>query len=439
LFIEAFSRETAQMAPLVVVTGVAGGIVGAIYVSLLHLLQRGLWPTHWSDTGTLIVLALTGVAITVLIKILGDPGDVELLVNNIHVLGGFDELKRLRSLIPVSLLGIAAGGALGPEAPLVQTTGSLGAYIGERRSLTRDECRVLAITGMAAGFTVLFGAPLGSAVFALEILHRRGLEYYEALLPAVVGSLCGYGVYIGITRAGIKPVWDFPDVTRLNGGDLGWAVLMGVAGALIAVAFTYLATGIRAVVRHLPRYILPALGGLAVGGLGFWSHFAPTFAETQLNPMVHQKAVVSVLAAAAIAKLLASATCLATGWRGGFIIPLFFIGAATGRLIHIAVPSTNEIVLVAALMAATNVGVTKTPIGSALVVSEMAGISMFPTTLIASVVALVLTSPVGLIETQRRRESATSDEVSDEPLRYDDDDLANTEPTETMEAEATAS
>ena len=44
---------------------------------------------------------------------------------------------------------------------------------------------MLTITGMAAGFTVLFGAPLGAALFALEILHRRGLEYYEALMPAL--------------------------------------------------------------------------------------------------------------------------------------------------------------------------------------------------------------------------------------------------------------
>src|SRR5207253_9280844 len=105
----------------------------------------------------------------------------------------------------VSRLCVGAGGGLGPEAPLVQTTGSLGTYIASRFRLGRDDTRVLTITGMAAGFTALFGAPLGAAVFALEILHRRGLEYYEALLPAAVGSLSGYAVYVLLTGVGLEP------------------------------------------------------------------------------------------------------------------------------------------------------------------------------------------------------------------------------------------
>jgi H+/Cl- antiporter ClcA len=54
-------------------------------------------------------------------------------------------------------------------------------------------------------------------------------------------------------------------------------------------------------------------------------------------------------------------------------------------------------------MAATNVGVTKTFIGSTLVVTEMGGMRLLPTTLLAALVALMLTSAVGLIETQRER------------------------------------
>jgi H+/Cl- antiporter ClcA len=79
------------------------------------------------------------------------------------------------------------------------------------------------------------------------------------------------------------------------------------------------------------------------------------------------------------------------------------MGACLGRVGHIAFPGTNEVVLMAALMAACNVGVTKTPLGSVLVVTEMAGLELLPTTLIASIISLVLTSNVGLIESQRRR------------------------------------
>ena len=370
----------------------------------LHLLQRGLWPTHWDLLPHGLILVGVGIAVAVLIAVLGSPGDVELMVDNIHVVGGHDNVKMLRSLIPVSLLCVSAGGALGPEAPLIQTTGTFASVLGTRLQLERNELRAITITGMASGFTVLFGAPLGAAVFALEILHRRGLEYYEALLPAVIGSLWGYVVYVVATGAGLEPVWSFPSALPMHAGDLGWAAGCGVVGAIVAVAFTYLALGLRALIKAIPIGARPALGGLVLALLAWVSPYALTFGEAQIGEITTTDLAIHVLLLGAAAKLVASAVTLATGWRGGFIIPLFFIGAALGLAAHAWIPGTNEWVLVTALMVACNVGVTKTPIGSVLVVTEMAGVTLLPTTIVASVVALLLTSNVGLIESQRRRE-----------------------------------
>jgi len=391
---------------LVVVVGLAGGLAGAAFVGALKLLQRGLWPTHWTIAAHLVVLVAVGGVVGLLTRVIGTPGDVELLVDNIHLLGGNDDLRDLRSLIPVSLLCISSGGAMGPEAPLVQTTGSIGTWLARRWGLEVGDTRVLTITGMAAGFTVLFGAPLGSAVFALEILHRRGMEYYEALLPAIIGSLCGYAVYAGVTGLDFGPVWHFPGLTTITGIDLLWAVAAGAAGAAVAVTFTYTSIALRWVFRRVAPELRPVLGGLALGGLGFASPYALTFGEAQVDPLLLRRALIATFAMAAAAKLAGTAVTLASGWRGGFIIPLFFIGASLGRLGHVVFPGTHEVVLMAALMAAINVGVTKTPIGTTLVVSEMAGLRLFPTTLVASIVALLLTSPVALIHSQREREGA---------------------------------
>ncbi len=308
---------------------------------------------------------------------------------------------------------------MGPEAPLVQTTGSLGAWLAGRWQLSRKDTRILTITGMAAGFTVLFGAPLGSAIFALEILHRRGLEYYEALLPAILGSLGGYGVYVAITRVGLAPVWRFPPVGALRSVDLVWAIAAGAAGAFVSIVFTYLSTGLLWLFHRIPTMARPVIGGAVLGALAFWSPYALTFGEAQINPLIARKALVSVMVVAVLAKLCGTAVTLSSGWRGGFIIPMFFIGVAAGRLFHIVVPSTNEVVMMAAFMAAINVGVTKTPIGSTLVVTEMAGLQILPTTLIAAVVALFLTSEVGLIHTQQERQGVLGPERDD--VATDDD------------------
>jgi len=438
VLLEAFSGQRQRLLLVVLLAGLVGGVAGAAYLGLLHLVQRGLWPDHWTLFPHGLILVGVGVAVAVLTRLLGSPGDVELLVDNIHVLGGAEDMRRLPSLIPVSLLCVGSGGGLGPEAPLVQTTGTLGTWLASRFNFDRTDVRIVTITGMAAGFTVLFGAPLGAAVFALEILHRRGLEYYEALVPAVIGSLSGYAVYVIITGVGLEPVWRFPDPGHAHAGDLGWAVACGVVGAIIATSFTFLNQFLRWCLRRVPGEWRPAIGGVALALLAWMSPYALTFGEAQVTHISTTDLALRVLLLAVFAKMLGASVTLSSGWRGGFIIPLFFMGAALGRAGHIVFPHTNEVVLMAALMAACNVGVTKTPIGSVLVVTEMAGLALLPTTLIASVVALILTSNVGLIESQRRREGAFGE--APKPLRSDvahDDGLANPHPSPERRREKT--
>ena len=231
---------------------------------------------------------------------------------------------------------------MGPEAPLVQTTGTIGTVVAARMHRPAVDARVLTITGMAAGFTVLFGAPLGSAFFALEILHRRGLQYYEALVPAIVGSLCGYTVHLCLSGLGIGPVWTFEAFGRLGGSDLAVAATIGLAGALGAAVFTTAVGLLRRTFGHIPVPARYVAGGALLGALGLWSPFALTFGEGQLEMLLDTRLAAGALAVAAIAKFAGTTVSLAAGWKGGFIIPLFFIGATTGQLAHIALPGIDR-------------------------------------------------------------------------------------------------
>ncbi len=387
---------------LVVLVGLVSGLVGAGFVEALKLMTRVLGPGEFSNPTHLAVLAAVGATIGVLTLALGSPGDVELLIDNIHVSGGPADVQDLRSLLPISVLGISAGSAIGPEAPLVQMTGGIGGWIARRRRLRVDEARILTVTGMAAGFTVLFGAPIGSAVFALEILHRRGLEYYEALLPAGIGSLAGYVVYGLVTGLGFHPLWRFPEPHTLHFTDLGVGLAAGLAGALLAVAFIAAARLFRRCFEAMPSLVRPIVGGAALGGLAFATPYTLTYGEGQIQVIVATKIAVATLLLALVAKLVASSMIVSSGWRGGFIIPMFFLGAALGAVAH-DVLGVSKVVAIVALMAAVNTGVTKTPFGSTLVVSEMAGLRLLPPVLLAALVTLFLTSRVSMIHTQRDR------------------------------------
>ena len=385
--------------------GVGGGLLGFTYLAALHGCEHVLGPSGRQPWIHLLVMTGIGVVIGQLVRLLGSPGDIELLVDNVHVLeNGKADLRHLRSLLPVSLLCIASGGGAGPEAPLVQMTGTTAQWFGERLRASSIDQRMLTIAGMAAAFTVLFGAPIGAALFALEILHRRGLQYHEALLPAVVSSLIGYGVYVAASGLGLTPVWNFSLESEPVPIDLLWAIGAGLVGGVVALGFNSAVELSRRAIAPVPVVWRPALGGLILGSLALLSPYALTYGKYQINPLLSTAAApASFFALAALAKFAGTTATVASGWRGGFIIPLFFIGAALGHAFHALVPSTNEAVIACALMAAVNTGVTKTPLGSTLVVSKMVGLALVPSTAIAAVLALLITHRSGILSSQRER------------------------------------
>jgi H+/Cl- antiporter ClcA len=167
--------------------------------------------------------------------------------------------------------------------------------------------------------------------------------------------------------------------------------------------FTYLVLGLRRLFRLGPRLVSPVIGGLTLALLALWSPYALTFGEQQTAFVLQHRLAVSVLIVAFVAKLLGASVTVSSGWPGGFIIPLFFMGATLGELTHHGFVDARSGIVIAAFMAATNVGVTKTLLGSTFVVTEMGGIRLLPTTLLASLIAMMLTSSVGLIDSQRER------------------------------------
>jgi H+/Cl- antiporter ClcA len=244
---------------------------------------------------------------------------------------------------------------------------------------------------------------VGAALFALEILHRRGLQYYEALVPSLVGALVGYSINFALTGVGLAPVWHLPDAGRLHGGDLVWGLVCGLLGGAGALIFAGAVTTMRHATSRIPAGVLPVVGGVALAALSFWSPYALTNGETQVDHVASGKLGLAALGVAMAAKLAGVLVTLTGRWKGGFIIPLFFIGMAGGQLVHELIPHSNATVLMVGLAVALCVGVTKTPLGSTLVVTQMAGLAVLPMALTAAIVALLLTGEANVIETQRAR------------------------------------
>ena len=405
--------------------GIVGGLVATVYYIVLEAMMHGVWQSartsvepffpSWLPTNNYVWIATTigGFGVGLIIYFMGLPGEMAQVVDKIHNPGRID-IRKTPAMVLASLVAITAGGSAGPEAPLVQVNGSFGSWLGDTLKLDTSSVRVLTFCGMSAALGAFFGAPIGAALFALEIPHRRGLEYYEAVAPAVISAILSFAVFRISTGITIGGFYHFETVPTLNPVNLLEGLLLGVVGAGVAVMFIYVFRFIGRLLAPLEHnlILLATLGGLSIGLIALFFPQTLFFSEEQIHTVIETGKTlgVAMLLFIAVAKMFAISFTLHSGFLGGFIFPLFFIGANVGLAISLAFPQVHPTLGMVCLMAAVNVAVTKTPVSTSIILSVLSGTAKLPVIVIASFTSFVLTSKIAMIGTQRARD------IEQEPL-----------------------
>ncbi|HVY60693.1 MAG TPA: chloride channel protein [Planctomycetota bacterium] len=405
-----------------------GAVAALVAAAYWFLLEAGWW-VFWGHTAPDVgathlgahlwalplALAAVGVAIGRCRRIFGDPGEIDLVVDNIHVYRGLGH-RQNKAMLPISLLTVTSGGSVGPEAPLVQFTGTTGYALAEWAGLDERERRIAMLSGMAVGFTALFGHPLAAMIFALEIPHRRSLQYIEALLPAALASAIGFVIFTALTGHGFDTAWLFPAPGDVTWWQLPLAIGLGCLAALVGRLYAELQKVSRALFRLVPSLELRgALVGALIGVVGWLYPDTLFFGEAQLTSVMREPVVWQALLLMAALKLCTVSLSLSGGWRGGLIIPMFLVGAMLGRVLHVHFPFIPEPIACLCLMSALNTAVTKTPLGSTLVVALMSGVSTVAPIFLASLAAFFLSERVAIIHSQRDAEPAFPATASPQP------------------------
>lgn len=389
---------------LAALSGAIAACVAAVYFHALTFAMEGVARLEaWSHLPVWVVMTAAGALVGLGFR-LGEPGETDAVVNNIHVENGRIDLHANLPLVPISLVSIAAGGSAGPEAPMVHLTGSVGTWLHKRLRLPEAFARPMTFAGMAVGFATLFGEPVGSVIFALEIPHKRGMEYYEALMPALVGGLVGHAVFAVLTHHGIGQTWHLAPYHFQSGRDLLLAAGIGLFVGGLAMPFVWTIRGCKALFRRLgplPREVRGALGGLALGLIAWKVPATRFFGEAEVEGVA--TLALSGLVLLAAAKMLAVALTMASGWRGGIIIPCFLVGACLGRALALVVPGLDPTLAMVCGMAAVNVAVMKVPLGTVFVLTTMTGINALAPIALAGMVAFLITGGAHVIDTQQAR------------------------------------
>jgi H+/Cl- antiporter ClcA len=257
--------------------------------------------------------------------------------------------------VAVSLVSLIGGASLGPEDALGKMGGGLGTWVSARRKLDESTSATNTLSGMSAAYGGLLSSPILATSLTVEIARAKRAGFANVLVAALLSSTVAFAVYFPIAGSTFLGIYTLPPF-RYEDWQLAAAIPLGMAaGALaliIAVAIGLLA---KLTAPLAERTILrPALGGIAFGLVGVVLPLTLFTGTSQLTTVIHDGTALGagLIIAVVFAKILTFALCEATGFIGGPILVMLFIGGTAGIAAHLLIPGLPEGLAFAAMFTA---------------------------------------------------------------------------------------
>ena len=338
--------------------GVVMGGVGILWLLVVDKLPQELWG-HPSDNDFgggewwWIPLATGfGLLVGLLRRWLKSAHQPDLFaeIGEAHV-----DHKVVPASVGVSAVSLIGGVSLGPEGGLGLLGGGLGDWVSKRRGADPETKAAHTLTGMAGAFGGLFTAPLLGPLLIAEVVRPGRDRPVERLIPTVVASTLGFAVLYPVVGYTFLRLYHLPGY-ELKVWHMLAAVGVGVMCAVVAV-LTGIAMKVFGQVAHRAGsrpVALATAGGLVIGLAAYLMPLTLFSGSTSLEVVVDQGPALGVglLIAVVLTKVITFAVSISTGFIGGTVFPMLFIGGTAGMALHAIIPGIPAGLAVPAAMAA---------------------------------------------------------------------------------------
>ena len=377
-----------------VVCGCFIGSVGAVF----HLMLGYVGSLRVEYPFLLFGLPVAGIIIVFMYNIVHEAGNrgTNLVITAIQ---SNDEVPgRVAPLIIVStLLTHLCGGSAGREGAALQVGGALGNTFAKLFKFDEKDTRIMIMCGMSACFSALFGTPIASAVFSMEVISV-GVMYYAALVPCVLAAFIAQGIASALGLESTHFVVDeITSFSFINGSKF---IIMSVLFALASILLCVVLHGTSKLYTDYINnpYIRIIIAGTLVIAMRYI--FGTTDYLGAGSDIIARSFVTSCAWYVFLLKMLFPAVTLGGGFKGGEIVPSFFTGAAFGCLFGNLL-GFSPTLCTAVGMTSVFCGVTNCPITSLLISFELFGYDGMPYFLLSTALSYMLSGYFGLYRSQK--------------------------------------
>lgn len=379
-----------------------GVIIGALSgVASTAFLASVDWAISFRRQHTWLIwfLPIAGFLVACFYKRYGTSvaGGNNLVLDEIHEPKKTIPFRMVPMIFISTVISHLFGASVGREGAAVQMSAGLSDQFSKYFGNFYSNRKLILKMGMSAGFASIFGTPIAGAIFGFEVLFV-GTIVYDSLLPCLVAAIAGY--YTALLLGVVHATYLTSPIAPVNLAGIISAIAAGVIFGYTAKFFVW---SILTIQKMLTKIIKNPLYHPLFGGVVLIAFYYLVGSDRYINlgvEVIHQSFLERVYPWDFFGKIFSTATSVGSGFRGGEVMSLFYIGSTLGNTLSYFL-ALDLPVLAALGFVSVFAGAANTPIAGVLLAFEFFGPKIGVYASLAVVASYLFSGSHGIYHSQK--------------------------------------